>query len=180
MFQDIFRNVFKMSSKRLQDVFARHLQEVFRASSRRLDRRKIVTLRPCWRRLQGMSWRPANVCWVVSYTNCRISTSRYSEKLFHSAFQEFYTITRSSYLKAFIYLKSLKISCEEVIRNEVVTCQLASLWKELFHISTSPSCILLSFSKNASGSLLKKRLGKCASTISFRKYKQKLVLLVIC
>ena len=99
---------------------------------------------------------------------------------FTGAFQEFYTITRSSYSKDFIYLKSLKISCEEVIRNEVVTCQLASLWKELFHISTSPSCILLSFPKNASRSLLKKRLGKCASTISFRKYKRKLLLLVIC
>ena len=99
---------------------------------------------------------------------------------FTGAFQELYTITRSSYSKAFIYLKSLKISYEEVIRDEVVTCQLASLRKELFHISTSPSCILLSFPKSASRSILKERLGKCASTISFRKYKQKLVLLVIC
>ena len=43
----------------------------------------------------------------------------------------------------------------------------------------SPSCILPSFSKNTSRLLLPKSLWKCASTISFRKYKWKVVLLVI-
>ena len=33
---------------------------------------------------------------------------------FKSAFQAFYTRTRSNHSKAFIYLKSLKIICEEV------------------------------------------------------------------
>ena len=42
-----------------------------------------------------------------------------------------------------------------------------------------PSCILPSFSKNASRLLIPKRLGNCASKIPFRKYKQKVVLLVI-
>ena len=42
-----------------------------------------------------------------------------------------------------------------------------------------PSCILTSFLKNASRSLLPKRLWKRASKTSFSKYKQKLVLLVI-
>ena len=42
-----------------------------------------------------------------------------------------------------------------------------------------PSCILPLFSKNASRLLLPKRLLKCASKISFWKYKQKVVLLVI-
>ena len=41
------------------------------------------------------------------------------------------------------------------------------------------SCILPSFSQNASLLILTKGLSKCASTISFRKYKWKLVLLVI-
>ena len=36
----------------------------------------------------------------------------------------------------------------------------------------SPSCILPSFSKNTSRLLLPKSLWKCASTISFRKYKR--------
>ena len=49
--------------------------------------------------------------------------------------------------------------------------------KKLFH--NFPSCILPSFSQNASRLLLPKRLWKCASTISFPKYKQKVVLLVI-
>ena len=42
------------------------------------------------------------------------------------------------------------------------------------------SCILPSFSQNASLLLPPKRLSKCASTVSFRKYKRKVVLLVIC
>ena len=42
-----------------------------------------------------------------------------------------------------------------------------------------PSCILPSFSQNASRLLLPKRFWKCASTISFRKYKQKVVLLLL-
>ena len=49
--------------------------------------------------------------------------------------------------------------------------------KKLFH--TSSSCILPSFSQNASRLLLPKRFWKCESTISFRKYKQKVVLLLL-
>ena len=41
------------------------------------------------------------------------------------------------------------------------------------------SCILPSFSQNTSQLLLPKRLWKCASTFSFRKYKRKGVLLLI-
>ena len=42
-----------------------------------------------------------------------------------------------------------------------------------------PSFILPSFSQNTSRLLLSKRFWKCGSTISFRKYKRKVVLLVI-
>ena len=42
-----------------------------------------------------------------------------------------------------------------------------------------PSCILPSFSQNVSRLLFPMRLWKFASTISFRKYKRKVVLLVI-
>ena len=63
------RRLQDMSSRRLQDVFSvtifrlpRHLQDVFKTSSkrlcktssRRLGRRKIVALKTCWRRLQDM------------------------------------------------------------------------------------------------------------------------------
>ena len=52
---------------------------------------------------------------LISWTSCRISTWRYSEKLFFtSAFQAFFTRTRSGHSKAFIYLKSLKIICKKV------------------------------------------------------------------
>ena len=36
------------------------------------------------------------------------------KKYFASVFQAFYTARKSSYSKAFIYLKSLKIICDEV------------------------------------------------------------------
>ena len=55
---------------------------------------------------------------------------------FTDAFQAFYTRARSSHLKAFIYLKSLKIICERLIRYQVARCQPASLRKKLFHISS--------------------------------------------
>ena len=48
------------SSRRLQDVFktsSRRFQDVFKTSSRRLGRRKIVTLKTCWKRLQDMPSR---------------------------------------------------------------------------------------------------------------------------
>ena len=60
------RHVFKTSWRRLEDAFSvkmfgllRRLQDalrdVFKTSSRRLGRWKIVTLKTCW--------RPTNVCW---------------------------------------------------------------------------------------------------------------------
>ena len=51
----------------------------------------------------------------------------------------------------------------------------------IFRTQKNPSGWLLlpSFSKNASWLLLPKRLWKCASKFFFRKYKQKVVLLVI-
>ena len=52
---------------------------------------------------------------LISCTSCSISSSRYSEELFHRCYSSIvYNNTRSSHLKAFIYLKSLKIICEEV------------------------------------------------------------------
>ena len=55
------RRLQDMSSRRLQDMSSRRLQDVlrdvFKTFSRRLGRRKIVTLKTCWRRLQDMPWR---------------------------------------------------------------------------------------------------------------------------
>ena len=48
--QDVFSVTIFRLPKRLQDV----LQHVFKTSSRRLGRRKIVTLKTCWRRLQDV------------------------------------------------------------------------------------------------------------------------------
>ena len=44
-----------------------------------------------------------------TFTSCRISATTYSKQVFHMCFiQAFYT-RRSSYLKGFMYLKSLKV-----------------------------------------------------------------------
>ena len=64
VFKTSLRHVFKMSwnvfsitifclSRRLQDVF----KTAWEISARRLGRRKIITLKTCWRRLQDISWR---------------------------------------------------------------------------------------------------------------------------
>ena len=55
------------------------------------------------------------------------------KNFFASAFQAFYTRTRSSHSKVFIYVKPMKIILEEVIiRNKVARCQHEGLWKKLF------------------------------------------------
>ena len=82
------RRLQDMSSRRLEDVFSvtifrlpgrlddvlrkilktssRRLQEVFKTSSRRLGRRKIIAPKTCWRRLRDMSWRPLQHVWKTS------------------------------------------------------------------------------------------------------------------
>ena len=56
---------------------------------------------------------------------------------FTSAFETFYTRTRSSHSKAFIYLKFLKIiSLKKLICNEVVIWQYASLQIKFLHTSS--------------------------------------------
>ena len=85
----------------------------------------------------------------------------------------FYEWTRSSYSMGFIYLSAKKIICIEAARY-----QPASLRKNLFQ--TSSFMYFALFSQNASQMRLLKRLWKCASKIlSFRKYKQKVVLLAL-
>ena len=54
---------------------------------------------------------------------------------FTGVFQAFYTRTRSSHSKAYIYLKSQKLPENKLICNEVARCQPACLQKNLFMIS---------------------------------------------
>ena len=57
----------------------------------------------------------------------------------------------------------------------MLTCK----FKKENSFTYAPSCILPLFSKSASRLRLSKRLLKCAGKISFRKYNQKVVLLLI-
>ena len=76
------RHVFKTSSRRLQDVFSVTIfciKTSCEMSSRRLGRRKIVTLKTCWRRLQDMSSRrlqdvlKTNKCLLGWHFNCVVT-----------------------------------------------------------------------------------------------------------
>ena len=73
-------HVLKTSWRRPDDVFSViifrlliRLQDVFKTSWRRLERRKIVTLKTCW--------RPTNVCWEVSI---RLATRKMGVYLYNT------------------------------------------------------------------------------------------------
>ena len=51
--EDVFGVTNFCLPRRFQDV----LRDVFKTSGRRIGRRKIIRLKTCWRRLQDMSWR---------------------------------------------------------------------------------------------------------------------------
>ena len=51
--EDVFGVTNFCLPRRFQDV----LRDVFKTSGRRIGRRKIIRLKMCWRRLQDMSWR---------------------------------------------------------------------------------------------------------------------------
>ena len=114
---------------------------------------------------------------LISCTSSSIPTSRTVKNYFTGAYSSIvYMNTRSSHSKAFIYLNLWKLSVKRLICDEVARFNLQVYEKSFTYL---PSFILPSFSKNASWLLLPKRLWNCASKISFRKYKQKVVLLVI-
>ena len=57
VFKTSSRHVFKTSSRHVVKTSWKRLQRNNFTSWRRLGRRKIVTLKTCWRRLQDMPWR---------------------------------------------------------------------------------------------------------------------------
>ena len=69
-----------------------------------------------------------------------------------------------------------KLYVERLIRNEIARCQPATLCQKLLHIS---SFMYFTFIFYECITILPKRLRKCASKDYSRKYKQKVVSLVI-
>ena len=115
----------------------------------------------------------------MSCTSCRISTTRHSKKLFHRC------------LSSILY-KNEKYPFEGVYLLKILENYLWRSWPvmkmqdanqqvyEKNSFTHRPSCILLSFSQNELRLPFAKGFWKSASTISFRKFKCKVVLLVIC
>ena len=99
------------------------------------------------------------------------------KKYFRGIFQAFYTRTRSIYSKAFICLKLLKIICEEVNSQEnceMSTCKFTS--KTLSHIL---HVFCLRFLRTHHNYFFRKGFESVQAQFFFRKYMQKVVLLLI-
>ena len=64
--QDVLRDVFRMSSRRLQDVFARHLQDVLEDEKLLLWGHVEDVFKTCPEDVLKTSWRPTNVCWDIT------------------------------------------------------------------------------------------------------------------
>ena len=77
---------------------------------------------------------------------------------FTGAFQVFYARSRSSHSKAFICLKSLKTVCKEV--NLLWSCEMPTRnFMKKSSFTHPPSCILPSFSQNASRYFFRRGFG---------------------
>ena len=118
-----------MSSQNLQGISSRRFQHVFNVTifclPRRLegflredvleDEKLIVTLKTCWRRVQVMSWRPANVCWGYKAIGCCYNVKdqlrRFISILLINSTIAFKKLTENSvfYWKNRLQLKTLEI-----------------------------------------------------------------------
>ena len=97
---------------------------------------------------------------------------------FTDGFQALYTRTREVVIRRRSFTENpWKLSVKRLISNEVARCQPVSLRKKVSHILLHVFC--LHSLRTHHDYFFRKRLWNCASKISFRKYKQKVVLLVI-
>ena len=88
---------------------------------------------------------------AISWTSCRILLTRYSKNYFTCAFQAFYTKTRRSHSKSFIYLKSSKTVSEYVILSWSCEMPTRKFTKNLLHTSSFifSECITINSSEEA-------------------------------
>ena len=114
----------------------------------------------------------SNTCFIVLFyvQHAGFQPAYTLKKYFIGALQAFRTRTRSSHSKAFIYLKSLKIICEEV--NSKWSCEMSNCKFTKKTFTHPPSCIFVF--------LFSERITITSFVRdTFRKYKWKVVLLVL-
>ena len=102
--------------------------------------------------------------------------------LFHvqvTGFQPAYTI-KNYFIGTFqaFFARTREVSVKKLIRSEAVRCKSPSLQNKLFHTHRFMSLLIYIYSQGASRLLLTKKLWKCASTLSFKKCKSKIVYLI--
>ena len=83
--QDVFSVTILRLPRRLEDVLQRHLKNVLKTLSRRLGRRKNVTLKTSWRRLEDMSWRCLE---GIIETNKILGISVSNKSIFHKSISD--------------------------------------------------------------------------------------------
>ena len=89
---------FQTSSRRLEDVLQKHLEDVLKTSSKRLGRRKIVTLKTSWRRLKDMFSR-----------RLKDMFSRRLKDMFSRLFQDMSSRRLQDVYWEYLYLKNLNL-----------------------------------------------------------------------
>ena len=83
--QDVFSVTILRLPRRLEDVLQRHLKNVLKTLSRRLGRRKNVTLKTSWRHLEDMSWRCLE---GIIETNKILGISVSNKSIFHKSISD--------------------------------------------------------------------------------------------
>ena len=131
----------------------------------------------CYLRIMRSFWK--RIFYRAPLRNClfHVQVAEFQPPDTVNASQAFYARTWSSHSKAFIYSKSLNIICDKV--NLQWSCGMPTYKftkKTLSHILLHVFCLHFLRTHH---NYFPKRLWKCASTISFREYKWKVVLLVI-
>ena len=113
----------------------------------------------------------------------RLFLNKVAERLFFKFWHRPATLSKKSLWHRRFPVNFAKFLRTPFLQNSSGGCFCKLQVNEKNSFTHTPSCILPSFSKNTSFSqntsrlLLPKRLWKCKSTISLRKYKRKVVLL---
>ena len=97
-----------------------------------------------WEVFQNISfiehlWETAYFMYKLHFNQTVFQPANTVKNYFTGAIEAFYTRTRSSHLKAYIYLKSLKIICEEV--NSLWSCEMTNCkYTKKNSVTYPPSC----------------------------------------
>ena len=106
--QDVFSVTIFCLPRRLQDVFAKRFQDIFKTSWKTKNCYAEDVLKTSSRHVLKTSWRPTNVCWEVAYSTWFRSGWQKGKNKFSTNF--FYQIKQLFYIPHPWYLSYLHFS----------------------------------------------------------------------